>query len=76
MKGVKRVDRLRLKQLVCFAILMENGRGVLDKSPDYLVEKYQACVTSSEPEVLLDSKNLQKFFEYEERWQKLIQLYE
>lgn len=29
------------KNLVAFCILMENGDGILDKSPDYIAEKFK-----------------------------------
>lgn len=61
-------DMPTLEQLVCFAILMENNEGILGKSPDYLMEKYRACVGSREPEALLDACNRNKLAEYRRRW--------
>lgn len=59
-----------VEQLVCFAILMENDRGILEKAPDYVMEKFWSCVTSTEPEALLDERNFWKFQEYMARWCK------
>lgn len=59
-----------IDQLVCFAILMQNREGIISKAPDYVMEKYYACIGTPEPEGLLDPKNLKKFLEYKNRWPK------
>lgn len=62
------MDPVRLKQLVVFAILMENGEGVVDKSPDYIEEKHVVALMTNEPETLLDPSNRAKFERWLERW--------
>lgn len=60
-----------LREAVVFAILMENGEGILNKAPLYILEKMKA-VDMGIPECLLDSPNMQKFQEYQNRWGSLI----
>jgi len=55
-----------IKGLVVFAILMESGNGIVDKSPAYIWEKFQLAMISPSPEQLLDQKNRRKL----ERWLK------
>lgn len=59
---------MNLKQLIAFAILMENNDGILGKSPDYILEKYEGCQSLAKPEGLLDLQNKAKFQKYMERW--------
>lgn len=59
-----------IDQLICFAILMEKGEGILGKAPTYVEEKYYACLSTPEPQALLDADNLRKFAEYKRRWCK------
>lgn len=59
-----------LKQLVCFAILMENGGGIRDKSPDYILEKYRRCMNHEAPETMLDMNNQLKLMEYNQTWKE------
>ncbi len=37
------MDEEEIIAAVCFAILMENNGGILEKSPDYIEEKYLTC---------------------------------
>ena len=60
-----------LREAVVFAILMENGRGILNKAPSYILEKMKS-VDMGMPELLLDSPNMQKFQEYQNIWGSLI----
>jgi len=53
---------------VAFAILMENHDGILGKSPRYVHEKYDLCMSMEHPENLLDYTNKAKFDRYMERW--------
>lgn len=62
------MDPIRLRQLVVFAILMENGDGIAVKSPEYINEKHVAALMMSEPEKLLDPDNRVKFECWLERW--------
>jgi hypothetical protein len=61
---------VNIKQLVVFAILMENNDGILGKAPSYLLEKYEACKLLPNPESLLDSQNKAKFKDYLKTWLK------
>lgn len=59
---------MNLKQLVAFAILMENNDGILGKSPSYILEKYGASKIMSNPQELLDFENKAKFNKYMKTW--------
>ena len=39
-----------LKNIVAFCALMENGKGIIDKSPDYILEKFLRYCLSDRPE--------------------------
>ena len=64
---------MTLKQAVVFSILMENGEGILGKSPSYVKEKLNACSTEEDyvTEGLLDNQNMDKFKGYQKRWRKI-----
>ena len=62
------MTNIKLKQLVVFAILMENNNGILEKSPSYILEKYDTTYGNLMPEQLLDQKNLAKYKTYLKRW--------
>ena len=58
-------------RLAAFAILMENGQGLVDKAPDYIIEKYQSVMLVDEEwqlEALLDSMNQAKYLKWKETW--------
>ena len=59
---------MTLRQAVVFAILMENNKGIIDKSPLYVSEKLQLCNLSAEPEGLLDPLNLAKLHRWMTWW--------
>ena len=59
---------MNLKQLVTFAVLMENNGGILGKSPSYIIEKYETSKLMSNPEQLLDTVNKAKFQKYMKIW--------
>lgn len=62
---------MELEQLVAFCILMENGRGIASKSPDYIFEKYKTCSLTTKRDYLrgmLDADNRAKFDEYIKTW--------
>lgn len=59
---------MNIRQAVVFAILMENNDGILDKHPNYLLEKIKACNGKVVPEGMLDSKNMRKFRAYAEKY--------
>ena len=51
-----------LRRLIRFCILMENGGGIITKSPGYLIEKFTAEAPA------LDKGNQQKYDEYMRQW--------
>lgn len=59
-----------LRNLVAFLVLMENGNGVVDKSPDYIMEKFQRYCGKDDDSLMsgLDSDNKRKLTEWCERW--------
>ena len=62
---------MTLEQLVTFAILMESGGGILNKSPDYILEKFEACSQfNSVPflRTLLDKASQAKFDTWMRKW--------
>lgn len=62
-----RATMVDVKRLVVFAILMENGEGIVDKSVDYICEKYELALSTPYPEQLLDLGNKRKL----ERWKRI-----
>lgn len=66
-------NRTLLKRLVAFAVLMESGRGIMTKHPDYVLEKWQLTLSGNAlPEDLLtqamDFNNKEKFRRYLKEW--------
>jgi len=61
---------MNIKQAVVFSILMENGEGILDKAPDYIMEKVQAVTLAPEPTFQLDRANYAKYLQWLKRWVK------
>jgi hypothetical protein len=59
-----------LKQIVAFCILMENNKGILGKSPDYIMEKYNTCRFLLDPTTILDKENKAKFEKWHKRWEE------
>lgn len=57
-----------IDKAVVFAILMENNRGIIDKSPTYVLEKWDLVKNMSSPENILDVENLSKFKYWYNRW--------
>lgn len=63
---------MELVQLVTFAILMESGRGILDKGPAYILEKWGLCRSTKSVvylEGMLDSENKAKLTLWLHRWE-------
>ena len=58
------------EQAVVFAILMQNGDGILTKAPHYVQEKAQMAFGTATPEMLLDENNMAIFRQWKERWTK------
>ena len=59
----------RIRRLVIFAILMENGEGILRKSKSYIDEKYYQAMNVTFPRELLDVGNKRKFDRWVETWE-------
>lgn len=59
---------MNLRQLVTFAILMENNEGIIGKNPKYIHEKIELCKGFNIPERILDSKNMIKLEAYAKKW--------
>ena len=58
----------KLTRLVIFSILMENGEGILNKSPEYVAEKFHSAMNVPYPLELLDWSNKLKFDRYRAQW--------
>jgi hypothetical protein len=58
--------------IIAFCILMENDGGILDKSPDYVKEKFKRYSNGKDNEWMwgLDENNFQKLKEWAKKWQK------
>jgi len=64
---------MELKQAVVFAILMQNGAGIISKSPFYIMEKLRSCEATSERKYLrclLSVENFAKLEDWERKWEK------
>ncbi len=67
------MENNNLKNLVAFCILMENGSGIVDKSPDYILEKFRRYVQNprdDEHKWGLDQPNNLKLELWAIRWLK------
>lgn len=64
---MKKIQMPTLRQLVTFAICMENGEGIIGKHPSYLFEKFNWCIGRNCPEAKFDLSNQAKFKIYTER---------
>lgn len=60
----------KLLNIVAFCILMENDEGIINKSPDYIMEKYNRyCgAMGDEHKWGLDGGNTSKLERYKEIW--------
>ncbi len=54
--------------LLCFIILMENGRGLIDKSPSYITEKSYLQEMGLHAFGALDIHNMRKVIDYCATW--------
>ena len=59
---------MNINQAVVFAILMQSGRGIIGKHPDYLAEKLEAVAMMARPEGLLDEDNLALYHAWLKKW--------
>lgn len=64
------MSNLWLKRLVAFCVLMETGDGILTKSPDYVLEKWELArdINADLLEQLMDPINQAKFKKYLDTW--------
>lgn len=58
--------------LIAFCVLMENGEGIKDKAPDYILEKFRRYVGNPDSAWMqgLDSNNRKKLLDYILLWSK------
>lgn len=63
---------IRLRNIAAFIALMSNGQGLIDKSPTYILEKFNRyCIsTNDEAPWGLDFNNMNKVKAWEEYWIK------
>ncbi len=62
------LEELELRRALVFAILMQNGDGIMGKSPGYVEEKWQTVRSYDRPCQLLDSTNKAIFDEWIAKW--------
>ena len=69
------METTRLLNLIAFCVLMQNGEGILSKSPDYVLEKYERFLndgfTDLETYWGLDNSNKQKVEDWYKKWLKV-----
>jgi len=70
MKREKKIKK-DILNLIAFCILMENGKGVVNKSPDYILKKLRRYWAGEENEWMwgLDRNNFKKLKEWARKWQ-------
>ena len=61
-----------IKNLVAFCILMQNGEGIVSKSPEYILEKFNKYLDSNNPTWYwgLDADNKNILSNYIARWRR------
>jgi len=57
-----------IRNLIAFLCLVENGEGFMSKSPEYIIEKYEAMKTHFPMTNLLDENNKKKYEKYLKAW--------
>lgn len=65
------MEDFRIKQLITFAIMMEENGGVVKKAPAYVREKYDAvmsCQSDCQLVSLLDSGHNKKYNKWVAKW--------
>lgn len=60
--------RMNKRNMIAFAILMQNGEGIKSKTLEYFTEKWNECANAFIPENYLDSKNRELFNEVLKNW--------
>lgn len=67
------IEKAVVKDIVAFCVLMENGEGVMDKSPEYIMEKFNRYCLSEDPDEWhwgLDASNWEKLEKWSSKWLK------
>lgn len=67
------MDNWKILNIVAFCVLMENSGGILEKSPDYVMEKFRRyCESFNEKEWMqgVDGENLRKLSVWAKKWLK------
>lgn len=54
--------------MICFLVLMQNGEGLIDKSPDYITEKTYMLRAGLDAFSFLDIHNMGKVVAWHEEW--------
>ncbi len=66
-------NKIKIKNIVAFCVLMQNGDGIESKSPAYIMEKFERyCLFDRDDEFIwgLDSFNFAKLRKWVEKWLK------
>ena len=68
LEELKMLDNI--KRLAAFGVLMENGQGIVGKSPSYILEKFELCMGVSVHDLpgLLDNNNQEKYSNWCSTW--------
>lgn len=62
---------IEVERMVVFSIITESGKGIADKSPDYILEKTEAvntCESEHQLLSLLGLKDRKKYDNWIQRW--------
>lgn len=54
--------------MICFLVLMQNGDGLIDKSPDYIAEKTRMLRAGYDAFAYLDIHNMRKALQWCVEW--------
>lgn len=54
--------------MICFLVLMQNGDGLIDKSPDYIDEKMSVLHSGLNAFSYLDIHNMHKVIDWCDQW--------
>lgn len=67
------MDKAQLLNMVAFCVLMQNQEGIIGKSPDYILEKFDRYCMHADPLEYkwgLDASNQNKLSTWANRWLK------
>lgn len=61
-----------IMNIVAFCALMESGAGIINKDPDYLLEKFNRFLQTDQPTWYwgLDRENRSIIYRYKSRWKR------